>query len=250
MKYKVILALTCLFCCASSCPTPTDHLHRYERDSYIASYHEPESVDAVVSTVHTPAGEAYYQIEVVAYNSAEVAGLSVNEELFSSLCKENKDEWFRQSDFYDRFVTDYTQCFADNYTVDVYSVSQWDESHPAQSSLNDLIWVTGVSFYPFVQSGYVPYDYLAAKQSSLYDMQHTGLMTYYPIDKPLTDLEPDDLRMCPLSFSRLKKAPRGVFYIHNICYLYLPKQENTSGEALVVISTASGKEYQKTVLLE
>lgn len=248
MKYRVFLALIVLLCCAMSCPSD---LHEHSRDSFIASYHEPESVDAIVSSVITTEGEAYYQIEVIAYDLKLVASLSANEELFGSLCKQNNDEGFRQSDVYDRFLTDYPNCFADSYNVDVYTVSQWDESHPAHSSLNDLIWVTGDSYYPFIQSGYILYDHMTDTRSALYylDLRHGQIINQYPIDKPLTEMGPDDLRMVPLIYSE-SRVPKHYDHVYTICYLFLPKQEKASGEVRLVINSSSGKEFQIPLTLE
>ena len=72
----------------------------------------------------------------------------------------------------------------------VGSSADWDAEHPAGTSLNDLARFSSNTPWPYIQSGY----------TQKYHEQLNG--EYYPVDKLISELTPDDMTL----------LPRGGFY--------------------------------------
>lgn len=94
-------------------------------------------------------------------------------------------------------------CFDIN-TIEVICSEDFDEQHPAGTSLNDLIRFVGITPIPYIKSGYVDeYDWQTGVLSerivnSLYqqiDTDGSDVKYTHLIDKPLTETLPEDLMM-------------------------------------------------------
>lgn len=82
------------------------------------------------------------------------------------------------------------RCFRDFVNLEVWSSADWDAEHPAGTSLNDLARFSSNTPWPYIQSGY----------TQKYHEQLNG--EYYPVDKLISELTPDDMTL----------LPRGGFY--------------------------------------
>lgn len=122
-----------------------------------------------------------------------------NDTSFNRICTEDFDHMF----YYRNYI-----CFDIN-TIDVISTEDFDEQHPAGTSLNDLIRFVGITPMPYIKSGYVDeYDWQTGVLNekivnSLYSQVYSGLETVnyeeiaytHLIDKPLNEVLPEDLMM-------------------------------------------------------
>ena len=90
--------------------------------------------------------------------------------------------------FYDQGLN--PRCFRDFVNLEVWSSADWDAEHPAETSLNDLARFYSNTPWPYIQSGY----------TQKYHEQPNG--EYYPVDKLISELTPDDMTL----------LPRGGFY--------------------------------------
>ena len=90
--------------------------------------------------------------------------------------------------FYDQGLN--PRCFRDFVNLEVWSSADWDAEHPAGTSLNDLARFSSNTPWPYIQSGY----------TQKYHEQLNG--EYYPVDKLISELTPDDMTL----------LPRGGFY--------------------------------------
>lgn len=75
-------------------------------------------------------------------------------------------------------------CLAMDFTsIDIVCDKDYDELHPAGSSLADIVTYEAISIFPWIKSGY------------------KSQTTVYCISKPLSKVEPDDMTMIfPLNF--------------------------------------------------
>ena len=69
--------------------------------------------------------------------------------------------------------------------LEVWSSADWDAEHPAGTSLNDLARFSSNTPWPYIQSGY----------TQKYHEQLNG--EYYPVDKLISELTPDDMTLLP-----------------------------------------------------
>jgi len=96
----------------------------------------------------------------------------------------------------------------DFQAVHVISDADYDDLHPAGTSLNDLARFLALSAYPYIQNGYKEYDWESSDKLSLFNRHFSTLKPYwgpqpsseyksqlYPIDKIVSALTPDDLKV-------------------------------------------------------
>lgn len=123
--------------------------------------------------------------EGVYYQSPELKGAQHPDE-FLRIAERNGDTEF--NDF--KNPPDHNlMAFADNFTeIRVSSDKDWSAEYPAGTSLNDKMGVRYVSYAEYIDSGYPP-------------GVHLGRDILY--DKPLSALQPDDLRVVEYTPSSL-----------------------------------------------
>ena len=121
-----------------------------------------------------------------------------NDISFNRICTESGEYKFR----YRNYI-----CFDIN-TIDVVSSEDFDELHPAGTSLNDLIRFVGITPMPYIKSGYVDtYDWqtgvlneklvnsLYSQIGGLETVNYEEIAYTHLIDKPLNEVLPEDLMM-------------------------------------------------------
>lgn len=111
---------------------------------------------------------------------------------------------------------------ADFRDIDVICNTEWDDLHPAGSSLRDIAWLAGVSTYPYIQNAYSEFRYSPYEWSEFYRNcygETANDWRGYPVDKPLKDISPDDLIL--LGFGNMLVQPGGVGY-EDADLLYFP----------------------------
>ena len=112
-------------------------------------------------------------------------------DFYNQLCEKHNDVSYNRRVrvyFYDQGLN--PRCFRDFVNLEVWSSADWDAEHPAGTSLNDLARFSSNTPWPYIQSGY----------TQKYHEQLNG--EYYPVDKLISELTPDDMML----------LPRGGFY--------------------------------------
>ena len=136
----------------------------------------------------------------------------------------------------------------DFVSVAVISDTDYDESHPAGTNLSDICRFMAFSPYPFIASGYRNrFDYgtssiseefcefAQANYGSLPDEE----FACHPIDKPLSDVTLEDLKLLGLDY------PKCLFG------LLLEKRPSSSGEHTISVKivSESGKSYSASTIV-
>lgn len=124
--------------------------------------------------------------------------------IYEKMNERHCDTSFNQyctADFLHLFSCRNYVCFDIN-TIDVIGSEDFDEQHPAGTSLNDLIRFVGITPSPYIKSGYVDeYDWQTGVLNeriveSLYgqiETANSNVKYTHLVDKPLTEVLPEDL---------------------------------------------------------
>lgn len=104
--------------------------------------------------------------------------------VYNALCEKHNDVT------YNRKVTIYqnvywSSCSYDFTALEIWSSEAWDADHPALAPLDDIVRFEGSTPWPYIRSGY----------TQKYDERQWG--EYYPIDKLVSELTPDDMTLLP-----------------------------------------------------
>ena len=114
--------------------------------------------------------------------------------------------------------------------IDVTCNVDIDESHPAGSSLNDIIKIHAGSPKAFINSGYKKYNNKLTDEFGMSSITEYG---YEVIFKYLNELKPGDLDL-----------------IHDKCILYITKELPKGSYDFTVTMKCMGNTLEKTVTLE
>ena len=129
----------------------------------------------------------------------EIAGIE-KPELYDELCQKYGDMTYNREEF---VVYGSVPSFLaySPVSIEIVSDSDFDEAHPAGTSLADLVTYDGISSKPFVDSGYQMYEwenddkfYYAGNIGQHRD-DKTDLRPYYPIYKKVSELVAEDLML-------------------------------------------------------
>lgn len=122
--------------------------------------------------------------------------------IYDSLCVLHNDMSYNKKRDY-IVSTNWGYSFkGDIASIDVVSNADFDEQHPANASLNDVMRMLSVSLYPYILSGYKntfnwEHDLPESFRCEKYLSEHVPYMgdaeCYHPIDKRLTELTKSDL---------------------------------------------------------
>ena len=132
-----------------------------------------------------------YSVDFVGEGEWDIAMSGKKKDFYNQLCEKHNDVSYNRRVrvyFYDQGLN--PRCFRDFVNLEVWSSADWDAEHPAGTSLNDLARFSSNTPWPYIQSGY----------THKYHEQLNG--EYYPVDKLISELTPDDMTL----------LPRGGFY--------------------------------------
>ena len=108
-------------------------------------------------------------------------------EIYDAMCEKYGDMTYNRKEFV-RFGGEPSFQMYSFVSVDIVSNADYNEEHPAGSSLVDLFTYRAYSAKPFIDSGYIKYEYEADE----WDGHNTYLLSHYPVQKKVSDLTPDD----------------------------------------------------------
>ena len=179
---------------------------------------------------------------------------------FYKLCDEHGDKEFCDHWIYKASNAPlfHTSFLADEITeIEVITRGQWDENHPAGSSLNDLIHFVGISVQPFIDANYEMFDYDTHQASeffySIYPWRGSfGPREWYPIDKPLKELTQDDMHLWGLGHPGVvidSAAYHGDFSAF-LASLILPVHDgDTPVEVELTLTDSVGETYTSEIVI-
>ncbi len=105
--------------------------------------------------------------------------------------------------------------------VELISDSDFDEQHKAGSSLTDIVWFAGASYYDFIADGYKnDYSWKDAQTPAFYS-DHNAHSLYYkkgfaPVYGRLSELDANDLRLLAPTFYLEFKSRPTMSRTHNL----------------------------------
>jgi hypothetical protein len=202
MKQRIILffALILLF---SSCDVRHTHTFR----SYILNYYDYKEFVLEISDSGN--------IIIVGSGGKEIANWESKgktKATYDSLCVLHNDMSYNTKRDYIG-VTHWGDSFkGDILSINVVSNVDFDERHPAHSTLNDVIRLLSVSIYPYIVSGYKnTYDWEGDERLQYSEsLMHRGSnedFYFHPINKTLSEVTSSDLILANSALLVFEKQP-------------------------------------------
>ncbi len=250
--YILLYCLTLMFS-LSSCNVPVaGEAVPILYTSYVYSYHFPAEMKLETncfgyseypydSTINSPYGFDVLFID----NRAQIVGQSQKgreREIFDSLSIKHGDTNFNQ------YVTSssarpnrpHAYLGIDFVSITVTSDTDFDEQHPAGTSLNDIVQYMAYTPYPFIQSGY---KYSNPKGDNRWDLLKQELTL---IDKPLSECTPEDFI---LTLGVLDNWIYGKF---PACYLLINGTPTSSQKHTITVTILddAGKTWQSSINMD
>jgi hypothetical protein len=110
-------------------------------------------------------------------------------ETYDALCEKYGDMTYNREEFV--FIGGEPSFLAYSpVSIEIVSNHDFDEEHPAGTSLGDLVSFYSYTAKPYIDSGYVEYDW-GVNPGYVGD----GKQPFYPIDKKVSELTQDDLML-------------------------------------------------------
>lgn len=184
---KRLICLILLATALSACQRGKEKGDRVFLRSYVMTYYEPGFIDL----------RGYAEVKLITFSIGlgEYIGsyydTGEKKEAYDAVCEKYGDMT------YNRSVVLYTTSLFNTYqdpsfvSVDIFSDSDFDEQHPAGSSLAGIVNFFSCSAKPYIDSGYVKYDW----GYEFNDARLQGMQPYYPVDKKASELTADDLTL-------------------------------------------------------
>lgn len=264
MKRKRLLLATLLILAAVSCGY-------IEVNSYMLGFYDIVSMGAVGRQVNI-GGEEYIQLRVHVKKARMVTDVFGDRQSengsYEELCRKYGDVSFRRRtlSLSANIGEPLQYCWpnADFRSIEVISGHEWDSSHPAGSSLDDLVWFVSQSVYPFIQSSYTAFDYHAYEWSEFFRSCYGGnhRMYAYPVDGPLSEIEPHDMMLLGPGSSLTQPGGLGyeepdMLYFppdvdsdddpwlmsYNTFALFIPVSDSGASDLTVIITDENGENY-------
>lgn len=211
--------------------------------SYITAYYEIPSIQVDNEAVDLTDG-SYLKISVSPKSPVEKASPFVNRKYYKELCKLNRDNSYEKN----RLNTAHNSAMEANAYLDeaISSISivtqkDFDGTHLAGSSLNDVSHIVSFTIKPHILSNYkniyeYPSDELSCRFRNMYDFHST--LPDAPIDCRLADLKDGDLELIGLG------NPYSELPVSALFGLYIPLTSKEKGYSLrLTVSTETGREY-------
>ena len=198
--------------------------------SYILGFYEIFSIEGNASYVQVD-GKDYLRVNVHVKKARMVTDVFGTRESengsYRQLCEKYGDVSYRKRSLSrnESLGTPLRYCWpnADFRSMEIISLNDWDEGHPAGSSLNDIAWFTSTTLYPFIRNSYKPYRYQPGSMSEFFVLfagNRDGEKEWHPLDLPMDELEPEDLRL--LGPSGNLTQPGGLGYEEPDMLFYPP----------------------------
>lgn len=212
MKKTIVHVLALLFICSSCSSDKQEDGHWVQH--YIATYAAGEYI---LLPLHEHKGFAL-TLDKTKFISSPDKYPGIKADRYLEIAERNGDmSYNRFADYAWEFRTAYADNFA---SMHLTSDKEWDQAHPAGSSLDDLIWVKGACYGPFIRNGY------------------TGDEILY-IDKTLDQIGSDELSVV---------CDRGTYRNPDFYFLSVPLTDEEHTLTLT-ITTTEGAVHRPTITL-
>ena len=184
MKKSFLIIFILTVFCISSC----DVFKRENLRSFVWAYYEADGVHAYERSDGNIA-LSYTDTKIV----CDWKSKKQQKELYDSLCYAHNDMTYNKTILY--FISpdaiDAAELSVnDIVSINVVSNTDFDEQHPAWTSLNDIIRFVGISVSEYLQSNYTYQYYWDDKQDSLI----VGYPYHSPVNKLLSEMTAEDFR--------------------------------------------------------
>jgi hypothetical protein len=159
-----------------------------------------------------------------------------NRALYDELCEKYGDMSYNREEFVSIGFKPSFPAYSPA-SIEIVSGADFDDEHPAGTSLADIVTYDGYSSKPFIDSGYQMYYW--EDKGRFYYHEGTHEKPYYPVNKKVSELTAEDLTLI-----------YGTGYLLAYCHLYFPvptlsKQHNIK----VTLTDERGKKFSDTITM-
>jgi hypothetical protein len=195
-KQIIILSLVVIFG-SSGCDVVQTHKFR----SYITGYSDYQRFDLQLSDGNNIAIVGSEGVWLCEWDSKDA-----KKKMYDSLCVLHNDMSYNKKRDYIAGPNWGVNYKGDFTSIDMVSNADFDEQHPANSSLNDIVRFMSISLYPYILSGYkdtfdwernLPENFKCEKRLSEQANNHEA-SCYHPVDKRLSEIILSDLVLVDL----------------------------------------------------
>jgi hypothetical protein len=148
--------------------------------SYVMNYYEPREIKLAV--LDSGNGISFYFVTDWRYYGWSYTDNGSKKAIYDVLCEKNGDMTFNRAVWIGPAHPKNEYMSTNFVSIDVVSNADFDDQHPAGTSLADVIRFNATSAKPYIDSGYVEYEWGSGNKTA-----------YYPIRKMLSEITPYDL---------------------------------------------------------
>jgi hypothetical protein len=180
---------------------------------------------------------------------------------YDALCTKYNDLSYNKKTRYIEYIGCREYSSNEIFSIDVTTAVDFDEEHPAGSSLGDVVRLLSASPIKFIQSGYketfdwntqYPKEFL--KETNNFDKYFCFddvlvAPHHHPVQGLLTELKQDDLQLLGLGYSIPSSADPNSVYGYFFGYLTFEKEPAEPGvhELTVTVRLADGRMLSQTI---
>ncbi len=182
----LFLSITALF---MGCKSEDYYSYIYRR-SFAMNYYETEGIQ-LATYPQDDKRSIYFNVNAGS-RVAEYKDTGEKKEIYDALCEKYGDMTYNREG---RVAPEGVPSFQaySFVSIEIVSNSDFDEKHPASSSLSDLVFFDSCSSKPYVDNGYVEYDW--GDDQTFFYTTGDSMRPYYPINKKVSDLTPTDMKL-------------------------------------------------------
>lgn len=252
MKTKAIYLLSIISACLllDSCigylgPT-------YRRQTHILGFYTRPKIDMTVTDDVEVDGNLYSQVDIWLKRATTISRAypqgdykrKDHRELCTKYNDGTKDNPYPKGERISSITYGRAYLYASITDITVKTVDIWNEAYGTQSELNEICYLTGVTAYPYINSGYKEWSGASDDLSGFFKISEqyydSNSTEDYPVDKPLKDVESDDLKL----------TGYGEMMYHALFHLFIPKPEDGQPKKLeITLKYDSGVTYTHYVVV-
>jgi hypothetical protein len=153
--------------------------------SYIMEYYGIDDITLDYAGVTSEYPNGVIDLRVIDGTYVRYEDVGAKKERYDALCEKHNDMTFNRTETFYTWSTPTRFPDVDFVSIDVVSDADFDNAHPKGSSLKDIMIFKSYTTKPYIDSGYIEYDWGNSGNSAK--------KPYYPLYKVMSELSGDDL---------------------------------------------------------
>jgi hypothetical protein len=128
----------------------------------------------------------------IIYSNKDTSGKE--KELYDALCEKYGDMTYNREEFVPIGFEPEFLAYSP-VSITIVSDADYDDQHPAGTSLADIVTYDSQSSKPFIDNGYVMHEWDENDKGKFYYYSNTNVRPFYPVCKKASELVADDFQL-------------------------------------------------------